>query len=58
MVQNLVGSYNELLHIGTVYGFDIKLNYSCTGALLKQWKEMFVIGCSLPTKLTEKFYHA
>ena len=29
----------------TVYGFDIKLNYNCTGDLLNQLTEMFVIGC-------------
>ena len=40
----------------TVYRFDIRLNYNCTGALLNQLTEMFVIGCSLPNK--NKSYYA
>ena len=47
-----------VIHPVTVYRFDIKLNYNCTGALLNQLTEMFVIGCSLPNKLIQKFYYA
>ena len=46
-----------VIHPVTVYRFDIKLNYNCTGALLNQLTEMFVIGCSLPNKLIQKFYY-
>ena len=53
----LVGSYDKWLHPVSVYIFDIKLDYNCTGALLNQLTEMFVIGCLLPNKLIQKFYY-